>query len=71
MVRFSSHNLPRENGASTYAIWNHKSPDDLQMVGTLYKNTRGKWQYNIPMLRKINECEKFEDAKAMVREILA
>jgi len=69
-ISFSSHNQPRENGASTYAIWKNAN-NDLDMIGVLYKNRHGKWTASLNGYNFQAQSEKFEDMKTVVREFLA
>ena len=73
-TRFSSHNLPRENGGATYAIWRHLAPDNQYIAGYISKTRRGTWQVDIATRhygQRIKETRKFADAKLMARELLA
>lgn len=73
-TRFSSRNLPRENGGATYAIWRYRGPGDAQLVGHINRNRRGMWQVDIATRyygQRITETAKFADAKHMARELLA
>ena len=77
VIRFSSYNLPRENGGATYAItWRGEHTGRLPVtVGYLSRTRRGTWQVDIaghwagrPIIK---ETARFADAKRMARELLA
>lgn len=73
-TRFSSHNIPHENGGAVYAIWRHLGPENCQIKGYISKTRRGTWQVDIASRyhgQRITETPRFSDAKQMARELLA
>ena len=77
VIRFSSRNLPRENGGATYAItWRGEyTGRSSATVGYLSRTRRGTWQVDIaghwagrPIIK---ETARFADAKRMARDLLA
>ena len=73
-TRFSSHNLPHENGGATYAIWRHIGSQNPHIAGYISKTRRGTWQIDIATRyhgQRITETASFADAKQMARDLLA
>jgi hypothetical protein len=73
-TRFSSYNLPRENGGATYAIWRHIGPGNACVKGYISRTRRGAWQIDIASRyhgQRITETARFADAKRMACELLA
>jgi hypothetical protein len=73
LTRFTSRNLPHENGGATYAVWRHHGPGNCEVKGYISRTRRGTWQIDIATRygQRITETPHFSDAKQMVRELLA
>jgi hypothetical protein len=73
-TRFTSRNLPRENGGATYAVWRHLASGNGEIKGYISRTRRGTWQVDITSRyhgQRIAETPRFADAKQMARELLA
>ena len=71
---FSAHNLPRENGGATYAVWRHIGPGNSALKGHISRTRRGTWQVDLATRyygQRITETRYLKDAKRMARELLA